>query len=215
MKKCVPLHPQLRKAIAIDKFGAVVQLVRIPACHAGGRGFESLPHRQRRFSEISLERLFILYRRMFHKNFKLFWILSGGGLYLWQNSKWYEKVYVCGCGKENGDDQNHVICPTDKVTWAALVEEYSFLEGFPVFDGEVENFQYKELMGMKTVTFFDYKCEESVATTYYAKFVTAGFTKSEGSEIYRKTVGELVYIFTGSYSAKDNNFALSFSVDKK
>jgi hypothetical protein len=27
-------------------FGAVVQLVRISACHAEGRGFESRPHRQ-------------------------------------------------------------------------------------------------------------------------------------------------------------------------
>ena len=55
MKKCVPLHPQFRKMVAIDKFGAVVQLVRIPACHAGGRGFESLPHRQKSFNEISLK----------------------------------------------------------------------------------------------------------------------------------------------------------------
>ena len=120
---------------------------------------------------------------------------------------------VCSCDKENSGNEP-VICPTDKITWASLVKSCPFLEGFPVFDGDVENWQYKELgSDMKTLTFFDYECAESVATTYYSKFIPAGFTKSEGSEIYRKTVDKTEYTFTGGWSG--GNFALSFSVDTK
>ena len=125
-------------------------------------------------------------------------------------------MLVCSCGKESSGDNSgggDTDRPSDK-NWASLVDKYPFLEGFPVFDGEVENCRYSELgSDMKTMTFFDYKCEESVAKTYYAKFIPEGFTKSDGSEIYRKTVDKTIYTFSGSYSG--GNFALSFSVQTK
>ena len=121
-------------------------------------------------------------------------------------------MMIFSCGKEKSGNKPP-IDPVEKVTWATVVKAYPFMEGFPVFDGEVENCQYKELGSMKTLTFFDYKCDKSVSTTYYSNFIPAGFTKSEGSEIYRKTVDKKNYIFTGSYGG--GNFGLSFSVDSE
>ena len=121
-------------------------------------------------------------------------------------------MMIFSCGKEESGNKT-VIDPVEKVTWLTVVKAYPFLEGFPVFDGEVETWQYKEIGSMKTLTFFDYKCDKSVSTTYYAKFIPAGFTKSEGAEIYRKTVDKKNYIFSGSYGG--GSFGLSFSVDSE
>lgn len=122
-------------------------------------------------------------------------------------------MMIFSCGKEESGNKTVIDPVAKKETWATILKTYPFLDGFPVFDGEVENWQYKELGSMKTLTFFDYDCNKSVSTTYYAKFIPAGFTKSEGSEIYRKTVDKKNYIFSGSYGG--GSFGLSFSVDSE
>lgn len=119
-------------------------------------------------------------------------------------------LLIGGCGKDNSKD-NPTICPEPDWTWARLVEAHPFLSAFPEFNGKISNVQYKDLGGLETVTFFDYSCEESVATTYYSALATAGFTSSEGSTIYRKKKDKTTYTFSGGYSG--GNFALSFSAD--
>ena len=47
-KKHLPLQPQSREKATKEKLnGALVQLVRIHACHAWGHGFESRTHRNK------------------------------------------------------------------------------------------------------------------------------------------------------------------------
>ena len=119
-------------------------------------------------------------------------------------------LLVCGCAKDESKDGN-VIDPV-VWTWKSLVTEHPFLAGFPEFQGDVENPVYRDLSGLETVAFFDYGCSEPVATTYYSSLAASGFTKSEGSEIYRKKSDGMSYTFSGSYSG--GNFALSFSAEK-
>lgn len=120
-------------------------------------------------------------------------------------------LFLGGCGKDNSKGDEPVIDPTEW-TWASLVKAYPFLSAFPEFKGDIENCQYREIGStLKTVTFFDHNCSESVATTYYSSLSASGFTKSDGSDIYRKKKDNTTYIFTGSHSG--GNFALSFSAD--
>ena len=62
IKKHITFASQLKaKAINCKKYGSVVQLVRIHACHAWGRGFEPRPDRKKRNSlEYNVLRFFFL-----------------------------------------------------------------------------------------------------------------------------------------------------------
>ena len=51
------MHPQSETTEVVFKSGSVVQLVRIHACHAWGRGFESRPDRI--FQNAKLEKALI------------------------------------------------------------------------------------------------------------------------------------------------------------
>lgn len=116
-------------------------------------------------------------------------------------------LLLCGCSKENSNTDK----PSDSITWASLVKKHPFMGAFPEFDGDIENCQYRDISGMQTITFFDYKCEESTATKYYSSLAEAGFTNTEGTNIYRKKADGTTYAFTGGYSA--GNFALNFSAE--
>ena len=51
-------------------------------------------------------------------------------------------MMIFSCGKEESGNKT-VIDPVEKVTWLTVVKAYPFLEGFPVFDGEVEKRQFR------------------------------------------------------------------------
>ena len=60
------------------------------------------------------------------------------------------------------------------------------------------------------VAFFDYKCDASMATEYYAKLASENFLVNPNAEgIYTKTVNDYELIFTGSHAA--GNFGMVFS----
>ena len=58
----VPLHPQIRKVPSATTHGVLVQLVRMPACHAGGHEFESRTHRKKHPQKGCFFVLYIVYQ---------------------------------------------------------------------------------------------------------------------------------------------------------
>lgn len=64
-KRKIPIFVFAFEKTTIEHSGAVVQLVRMRACHARGRGFEPLPHRIKVLKEIQDFLLFIVEPKMF------------------------------------------------------------------------------------------------------------------------------------------------------
>ena len=121
-----------------------------------------------------------------------------------------------GCGDDDDDETTGTGDSTSQVTtqtWASLVKEHPFLAVFPEFDGEVDNVTYTFFSGLETVALIDYSCESSVGSNYYEKLIAAGFTKSEGSDIYKKSTDTALLTVSGTYAA--GNLALSVSSSSK
>lgn len=79
-----------------------------------------------------------------------------------------------------------------KLTWATTLKSCPFLDGFPVFDGEINAGHYEKLGSMETLTCFDYDCDKSVSTTYYAKFIPAGFISDRMSAPMRPATARIL-----------------------
>ena len=121
---------------------------------------------------------------------------------------------MTACGDDDKDDNKNgdvTIGQLNKTTWASLAKINTFMNDFPAYDGEIDNYTITNASGVDMLVFFDYACEQSEYDEYAAKLEAAGFEKTPASSlsaIYKKTSTKRLSI-SMSYSA--GNLAISVS----
>lgn len=123
-------------------------------------------------------------------------------------------VALTGCNKDDDGEEKDDDTQVESTTWADLAKKYPFLADFPSYDKEIDMNTHNTTMGMESVAFFDYKCDQIEFSTYSKKLEDAGFTggpvmEGQLSSTYRKKTDSAELTATLAYAT--GNLAVTLS----